>query len=350
VALRQGQGEGDEQPGGRMRDDEQGGADPDASGPDDARRPGAGSGSGSGWGAPGDRFPDVAPVPDLAPLALPAAEDALLRLLLHEGGVSTREAASRLGLSLSHVSNAAGALKDRGFAVAGLSRSHGLLLAPLDGALDALLAHRRARAEADLRQLERLRAQLLGVTRWRPSAESPHTLVPRDLREWERKEQLREVRDSLDLVVDRHHVNSHVPGDLIRVTKQWSRPVVRLLVTGTSDPRPMVVTGTLTDAEVAVAGIAVRRLSERSAAFAVYDDRRVEVPLWRLAASGWTDEPGEVRSAVRLFAQLWQEAVPWSRPRGEQDAGSERLRGVQSPREEWSEAVSGDRGVIGSAP
>lgn len=289
---------------------------------------------------------DRAPVPDLGPLGLPAAEAALLRLLLHEGAVSTREAASRLGLSLSHVSNASGALKDRGFAVAGLSRSHGLLLAPLDEALDALLEQRRAGAEADLRRLERLRTHLLAVARWWPGAESPHTLVPRDLRESERKEALREVRHSLDLVVDRHHVNSHVPGDLIRVTRRWSRPTVRLLVTGTDDPRPLVVTGTLTDAQVAAAGIAVRRLPERSAAFAVYDDRRIEVPLWRLAASGWSDEPGEVRSAVRLFAQLWRDAAPWVGS-GATHGGT---REPQQPRLEWSEAVPPAAGVVGSAP
>lgn len=329
-----------------MRDDEHGdaappGADTGAAGGHSDEAPGRAAARGGAAGA--------VPVPDLTPLGLPAAEAALLGLLLHEGGVSTREAASRLGLSLSHVSNAAGALKDRGFAVAGLSRSHGLLLAPLDDPLDALLEHRRARAEAELLQLERLRALLLDVARWRPAAESPHTLVPRDLREWERKEELREVRDRLDLVVDRHHVNSHVPGDLIRVTRRWSRPSVRLLVTGTSDPRPMVVTGRLTDADVAAAGIAVRRLPERSAAYAVYDDRRVEVPLWRLAASGWTDEHGEVRSAVRLFAQLWQEAVPYSFP-STSSARGELRRGVQWPRQEWSEAVPPDVGVVGSAP
>ncbi len=289
-----------------------------------------------------------APVPDLTPLALPAAEEALLRLLLEVGRVGTRDAASRLGLSLSRVSNAAGALKDRGFVAAGISRTQGLLLAPLDAALDALVQERRRRAESDLADLERTREALLAVARWRPAWECPHTLVPRDLREWERVERLQEVRDTLDLVVDLHHVNSHVPGSLLRVPKRWSKPTVRLLVTGAADPRPVIVSGRATGVDAARSGIAVRRLAERSAAFSVYDGKRVEVPLWRLEASGWSDEPGEVRAAVRLFALLWGEALTWPTERAV--GGAPQMPPQVWPQPSRPRAPDPAPTVVGSAP
>lgn len=253
----------------------------------------------------------VGPVPDLAPLGLPPAETALLRLLLEHGQLGVGDAATRLGLSVQQVSRAGGALRDRGFVVAGLGRRYGLLLAPLDRALAALVEARREAGEAAQAAVEETCRDLLAVARWAPDGPDPHRVVSRDLRDDERREEMRRVRRSLDVVLDRHHRNGHVTGALLRVPRHPGCPRVRLLVTGAEDDRPVVLAGRSTDADAPLVGIATRRHPDRCAAFAVYDDRRVEVPLSLQAASGWTDEPGEVRAAARLFALLWAEATPW---------------------------------------
>jgi DNA-binding transcriptional ArsR family regulator len=294
---------------------------------------------------PGQQCETVRPLPDLRPLGLPATEDALLRLVLITGEVRTGDAAQRLGVSGAQVSRAAAALKDRGLLRAAFPGNRSMVLAPLDDALAALVEERRRRAEEQVDELERLRDELLAVARWQPPARSPHTVLPGDLREWERIVRLREVRRSLDVVVDRHHVNTHVPPTLLREARGWRHARIRLLVSGTDDPRPMLLTAGATDLDAARVGVQVRRSPERSAAFSVYDGRRLELPLWQVQRSGWSDEPGEVRAAGVLFEALWEAARPWPGP-----AVPDNRDGVQRDRAIWHDEPVPGRGVVGSAP
>ncbi len=212
----------------------------------------------------------------------------------------------------------------------------------LGDALDALVTEHRQRAQCGLEALEETRRGLLAVARWSPPDECPHDLVSRDVREWTRQQELQRVRRKLDVVVDRYHVNCHVPWNLLTLQRPLRRLTVRLLVTGAEDDRPTLVLPRATDVTAAASGIAVRRLASRCAAFSLYDDERVEVPLWRLQASGWSREPGEVWAAVRLFQTLWDEAVPWAAP----DQQSRQ----PVPSRDWPETHRRPGADVGSAP
>ena len=251
-------------------------------------------------------------LPDLSPLRLPEAEEALLRLLLAEGRTTTGDAARRLGLPGATVSRAASGLRARGYLLLGLPRGSGLVLGPLEGVLDALVEARREHEQTETGRLERLRDELLAVARWSVASASPHSLVGQDIREWERKLMLRRLRRSLEVIVDRNHVNTHVTGQLLSLPRRlgWGR--VRLLVTGADDLRPTAVLSHATDLDAAAVGVEVRRLPQRCAAFALYDRERLEVPMWLVRDSGWSEEPGEVWAAGRLFDLLWNEAEPQS--------------------------------------
>lgn len=295
---------------------------------------------------PGRPCEGACPLPDLRPLGLPATEEALLRLVLVTGEVRTGDAAGRLGVSAAQVSRAAGALKDRGLLRSPSQGQRSVMLAPLDDALAALVHERRRRAEQSVDELERLRDELLAVARWHPPQRSPHTVLSRDVREWERSVRLRQVRRALDVVVDLHHVNTHVPATLLQEARSWRRARLRLLVTGTDDPRPVLLSAGATDLDAARAGVEVRRSRARAAAFALYDEQRLELPLWHVERSGWSEEPGEVRSAGVLFQALWESALPWPGA----DPVRDRRAGVQRGRRVWCEQPGGGRGVVGSAP
>jgi hypothetical protein len=245
---------------------------------------------------------------DLSPLQLPPAEEGLLRLLLTRGACSSGSAAGKLGLSVPQVSSAAAGLRERGFVVAGRSRSQGHVLAPLRPPVAALLVAARQESEARLSRLEDTAQALLATSSPAPPSACPHYVVPRDVLHYERIRAGHRARRRLDVVVDRFHVNAHVPA--LGPPTRFG-PKVRLLVTAAADDRPLVVNFRWTDARAAARGLKVRRHPDRCAAFAVHDDKRVEIPLWHSESTGWSTEPGEVRAAARLFELLWAEATPY---------------------------------------